>query len=85
MTLDASKVPAIVTITNANVAGKLEDTNPEVVNEGKVEFQLFKTNFKVTLEIGDIVKLKVTNSDELLYYMLLNEVAGLKVETAEAE
>lgn len=85
MTLDASKVPAIVTVTNANVAGKITDTNPEPINEGKAFLQLFKTNLKVELAVGDVVKLKATKSDELLYYMLLNGKEGLKVETADAE
>lgn len=82
MTLDASNIPAVVTITNANVAGKVEDSNPDIVNEGKVFLQLFKTNLKVELAIGDVVKLKATKSDELLYYMLLNGKDGLTVAVA---
>lgn len=83
-TYDATQVPAIVTITNTKVVENVEG-EAKVENAEKAFVQLFKTNFKVELESKDVIKLVVTDSAALLYYMLLDGVDGLKVETAAKE
>lgn len=80
-TYDATNVPAIVTITNTKVLAQ-EAGEQVVENEAKAYVQLFKTNFKIELDSKDVIKLVVNDSAALLYYMLMDGVDGLKVETA---
>lgn len=81
---DATKVPAIVTITNTKVLE--QEAGEQVVdNKAKAYVQLFKTNFKIELDSEDAIKLVVEDSAALLYYMLMDGVDGLKVETAAKE
>ncbi len=83
-TYDATKIPAIVTITNTKVLAQ-EAGEQIVENQAKAYVQLFKTNFKIELESKDVIKLVVNDSAALLYYMLLDGVDGLKVEATAKE
>jgi hypothetical protein len=69
MTIDVSVVPAKVTITNASTT-----------DSAKV--QMYGENLQVTLNAGDVLKLQVSRSPELLYYTLLNGNDGLTVTSA---
>lgn len=69
-TFDMTIVPATVTITNTSNRVK--------------GVQLYRTNTSIALAAGDILKLNVTNSNELVYFQSLASdeltVAAVAVE-----
>lgn len=71
--LDYSILPKIVTLKNTST------TEP-------TSFRYFRVNFQETLEPEDEVVITVTTSEELAYYMELNDPkATLEVTMADAE
>ena len=84
MTIDATKLPAKVTITNVNVKPEVVDDQNK--NEGYVKVPVYRVlTQEVELAPEDVLELIATSSAEVLFYMALqNSLDGIKVEVAEA-
>lgn len=83
MTIDATKIPAKVTITNVNVAP--EAVNEENKFEGYVRIPVYRvTTQEVELAPGDDLQLIATTSAEVLFYLALQEsLSGITVKAEE--
>lgn len=82
--IDATEIPAKVTIKNVNPVVEMEKDGQNK-HEGFVEVPVYRVlTQKVELAPQDSLKLIVTTSAELLFYMALaNDIEGLDI-TIEA-
>lgn len=83
-TIDATKIPATVTITNTNAVVEMEKDGQNKY-EGYVKIPVYRVlTQEIELAPQDVLKLVVTTSAELLFYMALgNQIEGITVEVAE--
>ena len=94
-TVDFSKVPALITITNtdlgvvdaaATTAVDKQVTKVYITEPQKRKVQFYRTNFFEELEPGDSLKIIASTSEEASYYKSLEgNFFTVKVEEANKE